>query len=233
MGGHAAHRGDAEYADAARLGHALGAHYVVATGGGPGAMEAANLGCYLAGSHVSRVTDAVAALAEVPAFRPSVDAWLRPALEVCARGRRAARLARDPDLALRPRAVERLRHRHRQVLPQRHPRGDPPRGLRRRHRLPARRRRHRPGGLPGRLRELLRRRVVGRRDGAGRPGVLDRDPARLAAAPLAGPRPPDGGPRPPRRPRRRGRGRCWLRQPARGSRSWSRRPRGSARRAPR
>ena len=47
-------------------------------------MEAANLGCYLADSHVSRVTDAVAALAEVPAFRPSVDAWLRPALEVCA-----------------------------------------------------------------------------------------------------------------------------------------------------
>ena len=83
MGGHAASRGDAEYAEAARLGHALGAHYVVATGGGPGAMEAANLGCYLAGSHVSRVTDAVAALAEVPAFLPAVDAWLRPALEVC------------------------------------------------------------------------------------------------------------------------------------------------------
>ncbi len=82
MGGHAAHRGDAEYAGAARLGHALGAHHVVATGGGPGTMEAANLGSYLAGSHVSRVTDAVAALAEVPAFRPSVDAWLRPALEV-------------------------------------------------------------------------------------------------------------------------------------------------------
>ena len=84
MGGHAAYRGDAEYAEAARLGHALGAHHVVATGGGPGAMEAANLGCYLADSHVSRVTDAVAALADAPAFRPSVDAWLRPALEVCA-----------------------------------------------------------------------------------------------------------------------------------------------------
>jgi len=84
MGGHAASRGDREYADAARLGHALGARHAVATGGGPGAMEAANLGCYLAGSHVSRVTDAVAALAEVPTFRPSVDAWLRPALEVWA-----------------------------------------------------------------------------------------------------------------------------------------------------
>ena len=233
MGGHAAYRGDAEYADAARLGHALGAHYVVATGGGPGAMEAANLGCYLADSHVSRVTDAVAALAEAPAFRPSVDAWLRPALEVCAVVTEPHDSLGDPDLALRPRAVERLRHRHREVLPQRHPRGDPPRGLRRRHRLPARSRRHRAGGLPGRLRELLRRRVLGRRDGPGRPRVLDRDPARLAAAPLAGPRPPDGGPRPPRRPRRRGRRACWLRRPARGSRSWWPRRRGSARRAPR
>jgi predicted Rossmann-fold nucleotide-binding protein len=82
MGGHAAARGDDAYADAARLGHALGAHHVVATGGGPGAMEAANLGCYLADSHVSRVTDAVAALAAVPAYRPSVDAWLAPAIEV-------------------------------------------------------------------------------------------------------------------------------------------------------
>ena len=84
MGGHAAARGDREYAEAARLGHALGAHHVVATGGGPGAMEAANLGCYLADSHLSRVTDAVAALAEAPTYRPSVDDWLRPALEVCA-----------------------------------------------------------------------------------------------------------------------------------------------------
>ena len=166
MGGHAAQRGDAEYAEAARLGHALGAHYVVATGGGPGAMEAANLGCYLAGSHVSRVTDAVAALADVPALgRRVAPARSRGLLG----GIRAARLPRDPDLALRPRADERLRHGHRQVLPQRHPRGDPPRGLRRRHRLPSRSRRHRPGGLPGRLRELLRRRVVGRRDGPGRP----------------------------------------------------------------
>ena len=82
MGGHAARRGDAEYADAARLGHALGAQHVVATGGGPGAMEAANLGCYMSGSHVSRVLDAVAALAEAPAYRPSIDDWLRPALEV-------------------------------------------------------------------------------------------------------------------------------------------------------
>ncbi len=82
MGGHAFDRGEAEYADAARLGQALGASYVVATGGGPGAMEAANLGCALAGAPASAVEEAVAALAEVPAFRPSVDAWLRPALAV-------------------------------------------------------------------------------------------------------------------------------------------------------
>jgi predicted Rossmann-fold nucleotide-binding protein len=82
MGGHAAARGEEVYADAARLGHALGARHVVATGGGPGAMEAANLGGTLAGAPASAVEEAVAALAEVPAFRPSIDDWLRPALVV-------------------------------------------------------------------------------------------------------------------------------------------------------
>jgi predicted Rossmann-fold nucleotide-binding protein len=82
MGGHAAQRGDEAYADAARLGHALGARAVVATGGGPGAMEAANLGCTLALSPTSAVDHALATLAEVPSYRPSVDEWLRPALEV-------------------------------------------------------------------------------------------------------------------------------------------------------
>jgi predicted Rossmann-fold nucleotide-binding protein len=81
MGGHAARRGDPAYADAARLGHALGATHVVATGGGPGAMEAANLGCLMARSPESAVVEAVRVLAEVPAFRP-VDDWLRPALAV-------------------------------------------------------------------------------------------------------------------------------------------------------
>jgi predicted Rossmann-fold nucleotide-binding protein len=82
MGGHAAQRGDRVYAEAAALGHALGAGHVVATGGGPGAMEAANLGAALASSGRSTVDEAVAALAEVPSFRPSVDAWLRPALDL-------------------------------------------------------------------------------------------------------------------------------------------------------
>jgi predicted Rossmann-fold nucleotide-binding protein len=75
MGGHAARRGDAAYADAARLGHLLAAGHVVATGGGPGAMEAANLGGFLAGSSRDHLATAVATLAGVPSFRPSVDQW--------------------------------------------------------------------------------------------------------------------------------------------------------------
>jgi predicted Rossmann-fold nucleotide-binding protein len=82
MGGHAAERGDAQYTEAARLGHALGPDLVVVTGGGPGAMEAANLGCLLARSSSEAVEEAVSALATVPTFRPSVDRWLEPALAV-------------------------------------------------------------------------------------------------------------------------------------------------------
>jgi predicted Rossmann-fold nucleotide-binding protein len=82
MGGHATQRGEPSYAEAARLGHALGAAHVVATGGGPGAMEAANLGCLLADSPVEAVDDAVDRLSRAPSFRPSVDAWVAPAFEV-------------------------------------------------------------------------------------------------------------------------------------------------------
>lgn len=82
MGGHATERGEPSYADAARLGHALGAAHVVATGGGPGAMEAANLGCLLAGAPAAALDDALARLSAAPSFRPSVDAWVAPAFEV-------------------------------------------------------------------------------------------------------------------------------------------------------
>ncbi|MDP9445174.1 MAG: Rossmann fold nucleotide-binding protein, partial [Actinomycetota bacterium] len=51
MGGHAWSRGDVAYAGAARLGRMLArSGLYVATGGGPGAMEAANLGAYLSGA---------------------------------------------------------------------------------------------------------------------------------------------------------------------------------------
>ncbi|UDY22610.1 LOG family protein [Nocardioides sp. Kera G14] len=82
MGGHAALRGDPTYLDAVRLGHELGAKHVVATGGGPGAMEAANLGAFLMSRPWGEVAGVVDRLVGVPTFLPSVQAWVAPALEV-------------------------------------------------------------------------------------------------------------------------------------------------------
>jgi predicted Rossmann-fold nucleotide-binding protein len=86
MGGHAMARGTKGYAEAARLGHGLtSAGFTVATGGGPGAMEAANLGAYLAGHSVADLDDALRMLAQVPSFTPSVRDWARLAFEVTER----------------------------------------------------------------------------------------------------------------------------------------------------
>ena len=83
MGGHAIPRGTPQYAAAARLGHGLARQgLVVATGGGPGAMEAANLGAYLGGQPVAAVEDAARRLGAVPSFQPSVPAWARAAFAV-------------------------------------------------------------------------------------------------------------------------------------------------------
>jgi len=83
MGGHAADRGAAAYAGAAHLGRLL-AHdgATVATGGGPGAMEAANLGARFAHADRAHLDDALATLSTAPSFRPSVEAWLTPAWSV-------------------------------------------------------------------------------------------------------------------------------------------------------
>lgn len=76
MGGHALVRGEDDYAAAAHLGRALArAGLVVATGGGPGAMEAANLGAYLAPSRDTALDLALTTLAETPRFAPDIDAW--------------------------------------------------------------------------------------------------------------------------------------------------------------
>lgn len=81
MGGHALERGSSDYADAARLGHALAdAGRVVLTGGGPGAMEAANLGALA--PTADAVETALGRLSAVPSFRPSVEAWAELALQV-------------------------------------------------------------------------------------------------------------------------------------------------------
>lgn len=84
MGGHALRRGEPGYTDAAALAHALGSAYVVATGGGPGAMEAANLGGYLSDHPSDALAEALALLARHPGFRP-VDPWAGAAFEVLAR----------------------------------------------------------------------------------------------------------------------------------------------------
>ncbi|MGW1726252.1 LOG family protein [Streptomyces sp. NPDC002306] len=83
MGGHAMARGTEEYAGAARLGRELTrAGLTVATGGGPGAMEAANLGAYAAPFADGMLTEALRLLAKSPSFRPSVTDWARAAFEV-------------------------------------------------------------------------------------------------------------------------------------------------------
>ncbi|MFF5017327.1 LOG family protein [Streptomyces sp. NPDC001165] len=83
MGGHAMARGTAAYAGAARLGRELArAGFTVATGGGPGAMEAANLGAYAAPFADGMLEEALRVLAEAPSFRPSVTDWARAAFEV-------------------------------------------------------------------------------------------------------------------------------------------------------
>lgn len=84
MGGHAADRGTAAYAQAAQLGALLGRHHVVATGGGPGAMEAANLGGRFATAPADVLPAALDRLAAVPSFQPSVDDWAAAAREALA-----------------------------------------------------------------------------------------------------------------------------------------------------
>ncbi|MCE1178771.1 MAG: Rossmann fold nucleotide-binding protein [Micrococcales bacterium] len=80
MGGHALARGTEGYAAAARLGHTLAdTGLTVVTGGGPGAMEAANLGAFCrTAEQVDRALEQVAA---VPGFRPSIAEWARVALD--------------------------------------------------------------------------------------------------------------------------------------------------------
>ncbi len=81
MGGHAQPRGTPGYAAAARTGHRLAAAgLLVATGGGPGAMEAANLGAVAPSTDT--LEEALERLRPVPTFLPDVRAWARLAFEV-------------------------------------------------------------------------------------------------------------------------------------------------------
>lgn len=70
MGGHALRRDESGYAEVAKLGWLLSrAGYFVVTGGGPGAMEAANLGAWLATSDELALRRAVKQLSGAPDYR--------------------------------------------------------------------------------------------------------------------------------------------------------------------
>lgn len=86
MGGHGLARDSEAYRAAAHLGHALArAGRVVATGGGPGAMEAANLGARAVGLDLADLDAAIDELAAVPSFRGAIPAWIASARSVAAR----------------------------------------------------------------------------------------------------------------------------------------------------
>jgi len=82
MGGHAQRRGTGPYRASAHLAHDLAeAGVLVLSGGGPGAMEAANLGASFTGT-AHELDDAVDALASAAGWSDDLTAWARSAQQV-------------------------------------------------------------------------------------------------------------------------------------------------------
>ncbi len=85
MGGHHLRRGSEPFERAVELGAALAqAGYCVATGGGPGAMEAANLGAAASALSVEQRRSLIDHLATAPSFSDDADGFVRVGLEAAA-----------------------------------------------------------------------------------------------------------------------------------------------------
>ncbi|NOY26733.1 MAG: hypothetical protein GXP62_12745 [Oligoflexia bacterium] len=81
MGGHALARTDTAYADVVRLGRLLAQDgMLVASGGGPGAMEAAHVGAWLRDQDGTALTQALSMLSPAPHFRDA--GWVETAVDV-------------------------------------------------------------------------------------------------------------------------------------------------------
>lgn len=81
MGGHGMSRRDPGYRDVARIARSLTRlGFLIATGGGPGAMEAAHLGAYFAGRADAEMDAAIPTLAEAPTYRD--NGWMAQAFRV-------------------------------------------------------------------------------------------------------------------------------------------------------
>jgi predicted Rossmann-fold nucleotide-binding protein len=86
MGSHSTARDAADFGMVARLGLKLVKEgFCVVTGGGPGIMEAANLGAYLAGYDETTLNDAIAVLAKAPQYPGNQVAYVSAASEVRAK----------------------------------------------------------------------------------------------------------------------------------------------------
>lgn len=85
LGGHALRRDEPGYRAAALLGRDLSRHFTVATGGGPGAMEATNLGAWLGGKDAAAIDEALSILAGATDFHDAIDTWAQAAFDVRAR----------------------------------------------------------------------------------------------------------------------------------------------------
>lgn len=94
MGGHGMERGPGDYAMVARIARELCRRgFLLASGGGPGAMEATHVGCWFVDRPAAEMAEAIGVLAEAPRYDD--PRWLSQAFEVRERWPLSERVARD------------------------------------------------------------------------------------------------------------------------------------------